>query len=95
MTNSMSGTEALNKALKYTYMPRNKRSMNLSSIVSLLMETFLPALRQKYLFANKAMRIAFTKITFPPIYITDQGKLFYTALTEKLLVRGLLRMTLK
>ena len=33
-------------------MPRNKRSMNLSSIVSLLMETFLPALRQKYLFAN-------------------------------------------
>ena len=33
-------------------MPRSKRSMNLSSIVSLLVEIFLPALRQKYLFAN-------------------------------------------
>lgn len=33
-------------------MPRSKRSMNLSLIVSLLVETFLPALRQKYLFAN-------------------------------------------
>lgn len=33
-------------------MPRNKRSINLSTIVTLLMETFLPALRQKYLFAN-------------------------------------------
>ena len=33
-------------------MPKSKRSMNLSSIMSLLVETFLPALRQKYLFAN-------------------------------------------
>ena len=50
--NTNIGTEALNKALKYSYVPRSKRSMNLSSIVSLLVETFLPALRQKYLFAN-------------------------------------------
>ena len=50
--NTNNGTEALNKALKYSYIPRNKRSMNLSSIVSLLIETFLPALRQKYLFSN-------------------------------------------
>ena len=50
--NTNNGTEALNKALKYTYMPRKKHSMNLSSIVSLLIETFLPALRQKYLFSN-------------------------------------------
>lgn len=33
-------------------MPRNKRSMNLSAIVSLLIEIFLPSLRQKYLFTN-------------------------------------------
>ena len=33
-------------------MPRNKHSMNLSAIVSLLIETFSPSLRQKYLFAN-------------------------------------------
>ena len=33
-------------------MPRSKRSINLSSIVSLLVEIFLPALRQKYLFTN-------------------------------------------
>ena len=50
--NTNNGTESLNKALKYSYMPRSKRSMNLSSIVSLLVEVFLPALRQKYLFAN-------------------------------------------
>ena len=46
------GTEALNKALKYTYLPKGRRSTNLSGIVTILIETFLPALRQKYLFAN-------------------------------------------
>ena len=50
--NMNNGTEALNKALKYSYMPRNKHSMNLSSIVSLLVENFLPSFRQKYLFSN-------------------------------------------
>lgn len=50
--NINNGTEALNKALKYTYLPRGQRSINLSKIVTLLVETFLPTLRQKYLFAN-------------------------------------------
>ena len=50
--NTNNGTEALNKALKYTYLPRGQRSINLSKIVTLLVETFMPALRQKYLFAN-------------------------------------------
>ena len=45
------GTESLNKALKYTYLPRRKQ-LNLSGVVTTLVETFLPALRQKYLFAN-------------------------------------------
>ena len=50
--NTNNGTEALNKALKYTYLPRAKRSTNLSGIVATIVDTFLPALRQKYLFAN-------------------------------------------
>ena len=45
------GTESLNKALKYTYLPRRKQ-LNLSGVVTTIVETFLPALRQKYLFAN-------------------------------------------
>ena len=39
----------MNKALKYTYLPRAKRSTNLSGIVTILIDTFLP---QKYLFSN-------------------------------------------
>ena len=50
--NTNNGTEALNKALKHTYLPRSQRSINLSKLVTLLVETFLPALRQKYLFTN-------------------------------------------
>lgn len=45
------GTESLNKALKYTYLPKQKK-LNLSAAVTTIVETFLPALRQKYLFAN-------------------------------------------
>lgn len=50
--NTNNGTESLNKALKYTYLPRAKRSTSLSGIVTTLVDTFLPALRQKYLFSN-------------------------------------------
>lgn len=50
--NTNNGTESLNKALKYTYLPRAKRGMNLSGIATLLVDIFLPALRQKYLFSN-------------------------------------------
>lgn len=50
--NTNNGTESLNKALKYTYLPRAKRSTNLSGIVTTLIDIFLPALRQKYLFSN-------------------------------------------
>ena len=49
--NTNNGTESLNKALKYTYLPRRKQ-LNLSGVVTTIVETFLPALRQKYLFAN-------------------------------------------
>ena len=50
--NTNNGTESLNKALKYTYLPRARRATNLSGIVTTLVEIFLPSLRQKYLFSN-------------------------------------------
>jgi len=45
------GTEALNKALKYSYLPKRK-SLTLSGIASLLMDHFLPDMYQKYVFQN-------------------------------------------
>ena len=45
------GTEALNKVLKYGYLPK-RRSLTLSQIVTLLLEQFLPDCYQKYLFQN-------------------------------------------
>ena len=45
------GTESLNKVLKYSYLPRKKKMM-LSSIITLLVEVFLPESHQKYLFLN-------------------------------------------
>ena len=49
--NTNNGTESLNKLFKYSYLPR-KKSMTLSSIVTLIIETFLPESHQKYLFLN-------------------------------------------
>ena len=45
------GTEALNKALKYSYLPKRK-SLTLSGIASLLIDRFLPDMWQKYVFQN-------------------------------------------
>ena len=45
------GTEALNKARKYSYLPR-RRSLTLSQVAALLIEEFLPDAFQKYLFQN-------------------------------------------
>jgi hypothetical protein len=45
------GTEALNKALKYSFLPR-KRSMTLTGLVRLLVDQFLPDSHQHYLFEN-------------------------------------------
>ncbi len=45
------GAEALNKALKYKFLPRSK-SMTLSGIVTLLIERFVPDMRQMYVFKN-------------------------------------------
>ena len=45
------GTESLNKALKYSYLPKRK-SLTLSGIASLLIDRFLPDMWQKYVFQN-------------------------------------------
>ena len=45
------GTEALNKDLKYSYLPKRK-SLTLSGIASLLIDRFLPDMWQKYVFQN-------------------------------------------
>ena len=45
------GTESLNKALKYFYLPKHK-SLALSGIASLLIDCFLPDMYQKYIFQN-------------------------------------------
>ena len=45
------GTESLNKALKYSYIPKQK-SLSLSGIASLLIERFLPDMYQKYVFQS-------------------------------------------
>ena len=51
LVDTNNGTDSLNKALKYTCLPHQKQ-LNLSGVVTTLVKTFLPALRQKYLFAN-------------------------------------------
>ena len=45
------GTESLNKALKYSYLPKRK-SLTLSGIATLLIDRFLPDMWQKYIFHN-------------------------------------------
>lgn len=73
--NTNNGTEALNKALKYTYLPRAKRATNLSGIVITLIDTFLPALRQKYLFTNFEQSSANRKYKDSiPSYLHDRPK---------------------
>lgn len=45
------GTEALNKVLKYKYLPKQKH-MTLSHVISSITSEFLPALHYKYVFKN-------------------------------------------
>jgi len=45
------GAEALNKLLKYQYLPRGKRMM-LSNVIRTIVEEFIPALHYKYIFQN-------------------------------------------
>ena len=48
------GVEAQNKLLKYKYLPQQKQ-IALSEVMTILVETFLPDMYQKYLFQNYTM----------------------------------------
>lgn len=76
------GTEALNKALKYTCLPKGRRVTKLSGVVTILIETFLPALRHKYLLSNRPVQIA-SRTTFLITCTTGQRKSYYTVWTER------------
>ena len=68
------GTEALNKVLKYGYLPK-RRSLTLSQIVTLLLEQFLPDCYQKYLFQNfKLTSFNRSYKTFVPSYLHDRPR---------------------
>lgn len=45
------GTEAMNKLMKYRYLPRRK-NITLSTVTSTIVEEFVPALHYKYVFKN-------------------------------------------
>ena len=45
------GTEALNRVLKYSYLPR-KASLTLTGIVRIIVDQFLPDMYQNYIFQN-------------------------------------------
>ncbi len=49
--NTTNGVESLNKVLKYSYLPR-KRNINLSRLVTILYEDFIPESHNKYMFLN-------------------------------------------
>ena len=68
------GTEALNKVLKYGYLPK-RRSLTLSQIVTLLLEQFLPDCYQKYLFQNfKLTSFNRSYKAFVPSYLHDRPR---------------------
>ena len=72
LTPISNGTEALNKVLKYNYLPHNK-NMTLSATVTLIVEKFLPDSYQKYLFLNyKQSDMYRTYKSFVPSYL--QGR---------------------
>ena len=50
--NTNNGVEAQNKLFKYKFLPRTKQRATLSSTMTILVEKYLPACKQKYLFQN-------------------------------------------
>ena len=46
------GLEAQNRVLKYSFVPRHKKSLNLSTLITILVDGFLPESYQKYLYLN-------------------------------------------
>lgn len=50
--NTNNGVEALNRVLKYSFLPRRKKATSLSGLITVLVEAYLPESYQKYLFLN-------------------------------------------
>lgn len=68
------GAEALNKSLKYSYLPK-RRSMTLSAVATLLVEDFLPECRKTYLFNNyKQSGVYRTYRDIVPEYLRDRPR---------------------
>ncbi len=66
------GTEALNRALKYAYLPR-KTSLTLTRIACLIVDQFLPDMYQNYVFQNfKQLNIYRLPSAAIPLYL--QGR---------------------
>ena len=68
------GTEAQNKLLKYSYLPKRKK-LSLSSIIVLLVQEFLPDMHKKYLFENFKMTNNYRQYKdFVPNYLHDRPR---------------------
>ena len=68
------GTEAQNKLLKYSYLPKRKR-VSLSSIIALLIQEFLPDMHRKYLFENFKMTTDYRQYkSFVPDYLHNRPR---------------------
>ena len=67
--NTNNGSESLNKVLKYSFLPR-KKTMNMTSLITLLIESFLPEAHQKYLYRNYSQSGEYrTYKSFVPDYL--------------------------
>ena len=82
--NTNNGAETLNKLLKYSFLPR-KKSLTLSTTVSLLIEEFLPVSYEKYLFqiTNSQASTDHTKALSQIICVDDLAIQSYIAWNEK------------
>ena len=68
------GTEAQNKLLKYSYLPKRKK-VSLSSIIALLVQEFLPDMHRKYLFGNFKMTTDYRQYkSFVPDYLHNRPR---------------------
>ena len=89
--NTNNGIEALNRAFKYTFLQRQRKDTRLSSVVSILIDHFLPENYHKCLFLNYKQLGAYRSYKdFSQIFFMDAQKLlFFTALIGKLTVQSI------
>ena len=72
--NTNNGTEALNKVLKYRFLPRRK-AITLSSLVTLLVESYFPEARRNYLCLNYMQTNQYRKYkSIVPEYLQDRPR---------------------